>query len=103
MNPTSEPNWHAIAAMPEFQELLRHKRRFVVPCCIFFTVYYLSLLVLVGWHADWMKKPVWGVVNGAYIFALSQFFMTWIMAFVYTSKAAKFDSQAAEILRKAGY
>lgn len=103
MNPTNEPNWPAIAAMPEFQELLRNKRRFVIPCCIFFTVYYLALLVLVGWHADLMKKPVWGVVNVAYLFALSQFFMTWIMAYVYTTKAATFDVQAAAILHKAGY
>lgn len=103
MNPNHEPNWKAIAAMPEFQELLRAKRRFVIPCCIFFTCYYLSLLILVGWFADLVKKPVLGVVNGAYLFALSQFFMTWIMAYVYTAKAAKFDSQAAAILTKAGH
>lgn len=102
MNPTHEPNWSAIAAMPEFQALLKAKRRFVIPSCIFFTVYYLALLILVGWHADLVNRPVLGKVNGAYLFALSQFFMTWIMAYLYMYKANQFDKAAAQILAKAG-
>jgi uncharacterized membrane protein (DUF485 family) len=102
MNPTREPNWSAIAAMPEFQELLRAKRRFVVPCCVFFSFYYLAFLILVGWYAPVLSKPVLGKINGAYLFALSQFFMTWIMAYVYMYKANQFDKAAAELLKKAG-
>lgn len=103
MNPTREPNWSAIAAMPEFQELLRAKRRFVIPSCVFFTLYYFALLILVGWHADWLSQPVLGKVNGAYLFALSQFFMTWIMAYIYMHKANQFDKAASSILKKAGF
>lgn len=102
MNPTHEPNWSAIAAMPEFKELLRAKRRFVIPSCVFFSLYYLTFLILVGWHAELLSKPLLGKVNGAYLFALSQFFMTWIMAYIYMYKANQFDKAAALLLKKAG-
>ena len=102
MNPTRELNWRAIAAMPEFQSLLRANLRFVIPCCVFFTLYYLAFLILVGWHAGLLSKPLLGKVNGAYLFALSQFFMTWIMAYLYMYKANQFDKAAADLLRKAG-
>lgn len=102
MNPSHEPNWSEIAAMPEFQALLRAKRRFVIPSCVFFTLYYFALLILVGWHADLVSKPIWGKVNGAYLFALSQFFMTWGMAYLYMFKAKQFDKAAAALLKKAG-
>jgi uncharacterized membrane protein (DUF485 family) len=103
MNPISEPNWSAIASMPEFQALLKAKRRFVIPSCVFFTLYYLTFLILVGWHAELLSKPLLGKVNGAYLFALSQFFMTWIMAYVYMFKANQFDKAAAALLKKAGF
>jgi len=45
-----------------------------------------------------MKKKVWGEVNVAYVFALSQFFMAWIMAFLYVRVAAKWDKSAAAVI-----
>jgi len=102
MNPIHEPQWEKIAAMPEFQALLKSKRRFIVPCCIFFTLYYFALLYLVGWHSSWISQPILGKVNGAYLFALSQFFMTWGMAYLYMFKANQFDQAAAAILAKHG-
>lgn len=98
MNPNHEPNWQAIAATPGFQELLRAKRRFVIPCCIFFTCYYFALLYFVGWHPELMKKAVIGKVNIAYLFALSQFFMSWILAWLYIRKSSTFDRTAATFL-----
>jgi uncharacterized membrane protein (DUF485 family) len=47
-----------------------------------------------------MKKKVLGDVNLAYLFALSQFFMAWILAFVYVGVAAGWDRKAAAILSK---
>jgi uncharacterized membrane protein (DUF485 family) len=44
-----------------------------------------------------MEKRI-GPVNVAYLFALSQFFMAWAVAFVYVRKAAKFDDQANAII-----
>src|SRR5688572_18348755 len=73
-------DWDRIAAKTEFKELLKAKARFVVPACVVFVVYYFALPVLVGFWPDLMKKQVWGKLNIAYLFALSQFFMAWIIA-----------------------
>jgi uncharacterized membrane protein (DUF485 family) len=91
--------WERIAARPEFDSLLAAKRRFVVPCCLFFLLYYFALLYFVGWHLDLMKKPVFGKINVAYLFALSQFLMAWGMAWLYMRKAATYDKVVAEILK----
>lgn len=91
-------DWTALAAKPQFHELLRRKASFIVKATIFFLAYYLALPILVGYAPELMKKKVWGDVNVAYLFALSQFFMAWIMAFVYVRVAAQWDRQAAEVI-----
>jgi uncharacterized membrane protein (DUF485 family) len=92
--------WEAIAASPRFKELLRVKRRFIVPAMIFFIVYYFALPALVGYARPLMEKRVLGAVNLAYLFALSQFFMAWIIAALYVRAANRFDRQAREIIAK---
>ena len=93
-------NWEAIAASARFKELLRAKRRFIIPAMIFFIVYYFALPVLVGYARPLMEKRVFGAVNLAYLFALSQFFMAWIIAALYVRAANRFDRQAREIIAK---
>jgi len=95
----SKPDWEALARQPDFHALIEAKKRFVIPCCIFFLLYYSALLYLVGWHPEMMKKPVIGKINGAYLFAFSQFFMAWGMAWIYMRKAATLDRMAAKVIR----
>lgn len=99
-SPDSKPaiNWTELESRPAFHHLLARKARFIIPATIFFLAYYLALPVLVGYCPDLMKKKVWGEVNVAYVFALSQFFMAWIMAFIYVRVAAKWDKAAAEVI-----
>lgn len=89
--------WERIAHRPEFESLLAAKKRFIVPACLFFLVYYFALIALVGWLPELAKKRV-GPANLAYWFALSQFFMAWIVAWVYTRAAARFDRLADALL-----
>ena len=64
---------------------------------VFFIVYYFALPVLVGYARPLMEKRVFGAVNLAYLFALSQFFMAWIVAALYVrAAAAKFDKMAVD-------
>ena len=91
-------DWNAIAATSGFRDLLRAKRRFVVPAMIFFVVYYFALPVLVGYAPQFMQRRVIGAVNIAYLFALSQFFMAWIMAWLYVRAAARFDAKARDVV-----
>jgi len=93
-------NWDAIAADPDFKSLLKAKARFIVPATIFFIIYYFALPILVGWYPQMMSQPVWGDMNWAYLFALSQFFMAWILAALYIGVAAGWDKKAAAVLAK---
>ena len=93
-------DWEAIAASPEFKKLLRDKARFIVPVCIFFILYYFTLPVLVGFCPELMKKKIVGEANIAYLFALSQFFVAWLIAWLYTRVATRWDRMAAELASK---
>ena len=93
-------DWDRIAAYAEFKDLLAAKARFIVPATIFFIVYYFALPVSVGYFPELMKKQVLGVLNLAYLFALSQFFVAWAIAFLYIRKANQFDKQGKAILER---
>lgn len=98
--------WERVSEMDEFRLLLLAKVGFVVPATIFFIVYYFALPILVGYAPTFMSKKVWGPVNLAYLFALSQFFMAWAIAFLYVRAAKKFDMYGRHImehLRKEGW
>ena len=56
-------DWHRMAASDGFKQLLRAKRRFIVPATIFFIVYYFALPVLVGYARPLMETRVFGAVN----------------------------------------
>lgn len=91
-------DWEKLAASERFRNLLKAKRRFIVPAMIFFIVYYFALPVLIGYARPFMERRVLGPVNLAYLFALSQFFMAWIVAGLYVRAAARFDRMAAEVV-----
>ena len=65
---------------------------------IFFIIYYFALPLLIGYARPFMEKRVIGPVNLAYLFALSQFFMAWIVAGLYVRAAARFDKMAADVV-----
>lgn len=94
-------DWDRVAAAEDFQQLMAAKRKFIIPAVIFFIVYYFALPVLVGYFPGLMSRRVWGVVNVAYLFALSQFFVAWLIAAMYVRAAGRFDARAGEIIRRA--
>lgn len=93
--------WGAIAAMPDFQALVKKKAGFIVKATIFFVLYYLLLPVMVGYCPTLMKTEVIGHANLAYVFGLSQFFMAWTLAGIYVKTASGWDRDAAAIIEKA--
>jgi len=93
--------WDRIAETQEFKDLMATKRTFIIPAFAFFLVYYFMLPVLVGYAPRLMATKVIGVVNLAYLFALSQFFMAWIIAWLYVSAANNFDNLAKDIIKQA--
>ena len=101
VNASTTTDWERVAAMDEFKSLLAAKVKFIVPATIFFLVYYFALPVLVGYAPQLMETKIFGVVNLAYLFALSQFFMAWILAAMYLRAAGRFDEMAKEVVDKA--
>jgi uncharacterized membrane protein (DUF485 family) len=93
-----EADWEQLAASAQFKALLKAKAKFIVPATVFFIVYYFSLPLLVGYAPELMARKVFGVVNIAYLFALSQFFMAWILAWAYVRAAGRFDRMAREVI-----
>jgi uncharacterized membrane protein (DUF485 family) len=96
-----QSTWDKIAESREFKDLMATKKTFIVPAFIFFVVYYFALPVLVGYAPAFMSTKVIGEVNLAYLFALSQFFVAWIIAALYVRAANNFDRLAKDILEKA--
>ena len=91
-----------VAELGEFKALVAAKLRFIVPATVFFLVYYFALPVLVGYAPQAMATKVFGVVNVAYLFALSQFFMAWALAAFYLRAAGRFDAMAAQVITRLG-
>jgi uncharacterized membrane protein (DUF485 family) len=92
--------WDRIANSRPFKDLMATKKLFIVPAFIFFVIYYFALPVLVGYAPAFMATKVIGNVNIAYLFALSQFFVAWIIAGLYVKAANDFDRLSADIIEK---
>lgn len=99
-DPNGQSMWDRVAASQEFRDLMATKKIFIVPAFIFFLVYYFLLPILVGYAPQFMSTKV-GNVNLAYLFALSQFFMAWIIAGLYVRAGDNFDAISKDIIDKA--
>jgi len=95
-------DWDRIAEAPEFKDLMAAKKLFIVPAFLFFVAYYFLLPILVGYAPRVMATRVVGVLNVAYLFALSQFVMAWGIAALYVKVAGTFDRLAKDVLEKTG-
>ena len=90
----------AVGKDPEMVELERRHRRFVWPATAFFLVYYMALNVLAGTAPDLMGTKLFGEFTFGYLFALSQFLMAFVVAWVYARWAARRIDPLATDLRE---
>ncbi|GCE31799.1 hypothetical protein KDA_72830 [Dictyobacter alpinus] len=97
---TTLRDWQAIERDGEFRELVRAKRNLIIPATIFFLLYYFVFLIIVGYFPDIANASVFGNINVAYLFALSQFFMTWILMGIYVWRAGAFDRLVERIVAR---
>jgi len=94
--------WNRVAQTDDFKKLLAAKKSFVLPATIFFVLYYFALPISVGYFTAFVQRKVWGPVNIAYLFALSQFIVAWIIAYLYVRAAREFDARAAAVIKDLG-
>jgi uncharacterized membrane protein (DUF485 family) len=100
-----EIDWVAAERSPEFRELVKKKRAFVVPATIFFLAWYFGFIILTGYAPDFMGREF--IADGltvGYVLALSQFVMAWGLAVMYVRRADRdFDplaEQAAQVAQR---
>jgi uncharacterized membrane protein (DUF485 family) len=105
--PDPEIDWIAAERSPEFRELVKKKKAFVVPATVFFLVWYFGFIVLAGYAPEFMGREFLtdGLTVG-YALALTQFIMTWVLGAWYLRKADRdFDplaERAAQVALDAG-
>jgi uncharacterized membrane protein (DUF485 family) len=80
-------DWERIERSPEFQELVRKRRSFVVPATIFFLAYYMGFILLAGYAEDFMASSVYEGLTVGYTLALTQFVMVAGLGLLYLRKA----------------
>ena len=83
----ADVDWRAAEESPEFQELVRRQRRFVIPATVFFLAWYLGFIVLAGYAEDFMGESIYEGFTVGYALALTQFVMTWALGWLYLRKA----------------
>jgi len=98
-----EIDWVAAERSPEFRELIRRKKSFVLPATVFFLAWYFGFIILAGYAPDFMGEQF--ITDGltvGYTLALSQFVMVWVLGWMYMRKAAReFDPLAQDAAREA--
>jgi uncharacterized membrane protein (DUF485 family) len=98
-----EIDWEAVERSPEFRELIKRKKAFVIPATLFFLAWYFGFIILAGYAPDFMGREFLtdGMTVG-YVLALTQFIMTWVLGWLYLRKADRqFDPLAARARRRA--
>jgi uncharacterized membrane protein (DUF485 family) len=102
----SEIDWIAAERSPEFRELIRKRRSFVLPATIFFLAWYFGFIILAGYAEDFMGESIYEGFTVGYLLALTQFIMVWGLGWAYIRKADRdFDPlarKAAETAIEAG-
>jgi uncharacterized membrane protein (DUF485 family) len=95
-------DWEAIEDSPEFQELERTRRSFVVPATIFFLSWYMGFIVLAAYAEDFMSESVYQGLTVGYCLALTQFVMVGVLGIWYMRKSDReFDPLADKVVEMA--
>jgi uncharacterized membrane protein (DUF485 family) len=95
-------DWESIEHSPEFQELVRKRRGFVLPATLFFLTYYMVFIILAGYAKDFMASSVYEGLTVGYCLALSQFVMVLVLGIMYLRKADReYDPLALRVVEAA--
>jgi uncharacterized membrane protein (DUF485 family) len=88
-------DWEAIERSPEFQELVRRRRRFVIPCTVFFLSWYMGFILLTAYAESFMGERIYQGLTVGYCLALTQFVMVVVLGIWYLRKSDReFDPLA---------
>jgi uncharacterized membrane protein (DUF485 family) len=92
----SDVDWEAIERSPEFQELVTTRRRFVIPCTVFFLAWYMAFILVCAYAPDFMGESVYEGLTVGYVYALTQFVMVFTLGLLYLRKSDRVFDPLAE-------
>jgi uncharacterized membrane protein (DUF485 family) len=97
--PHPEIDWEAIERSHEFQQLVHRRRRFVIPCTIFFLAWYMGFILLTAYAQGFMGERIYQGLTVGYCLALTQFLMVLGLGLWYLRKAdSDFDPLAEKAI-----
>lgn len=76
-------DWRAVEESPEFRELVRRRRAFVMKATIAFMGVFLTYLVLISFAPGTMGTELTDGLPIAWLAAMAQVLLTWIVAWAY--------------------
>ena len=79
-------DWQAVERSPEFRELVKRRKAFVVPATVAWVAIFSAYLLLAALAPELMGERVLGVTVG-FLFSLVQVLMTWLITFLYMRTA----------------
>jgi uncharacterized membrane protein (DUF485 family) len=95
-------DWEAAERSPEFQELIRRRRSFVIPATVFFLAWFFGFILLTAYAPDFMGESVYEGLTVGYCLALSQFIMVWVLSAWYLRRSDRvFDPLAEKAAQRA--
>ena len=93
-------DWQAVERSPEFRELVKRRKAFVLPAAAAWIVIFGAYLLLAALAPDLMGERVLGVTFG-FLFSLTQVLLTWVVTFFYLRAADRefepLERRAAEV------
>jgi len=99
--PGGEIYWEAIERSPEFQELVRKRKSFVLPATIFFLSWYMGFILLTAYAESFMSERVYQGLTVGYCLALTQFLMVLVLGLLYLNRASNvFDPLAEKAIER---
>lgn len=94
----TEAKYLAVLASPEFQDLRRRYRRWVLPVTLVSLLWYFVYVLLAAYATDFMSLRVVGNINLALVLGLLQFVTTFAVTWAYVRYANRvLDPRSARI------
>lgn len=81
--PPGTPDWVAVQASDDFQQLRKRLRGFVFPLTAGFLAWYLLYVLLASFAPGFMSTPVLGNINVGLVFGLLQIVSTFAITIAY--------------------
>jgi len=92
-------DFEKIANSPEFKQLMKAKKRFLVPVSAVFLTLYFLLPILTS-YSTILNSSAIGPISWTWVYSLSLFIMTWVLCMTYVKRAARYDKMAEALIEK---